>query len=439
MYKSRIQKWGLDKKHKEHEARAIIHMHTLRLGKATRIRLRGQSVDINNVLSYFKRKGIAIEDVLSSEVATIQDLVCVTPVISLRTMPQRTLRADLHHLESPDRFLTAELLCTEIREYILASFGTGRWVSHGSDKYCQSKKALFAKGCPLDLFREVSNACSLFDHARPVQAVQTLSDGFASIKIIVADQSLGASPYLVRSVALLLVRRLKREVLSLCKQLCSMAAIVDSGGDRVTQFFKNIFLRIALLARNDEATDFLLTALQSLVDSYVEILGVCHLQTVQAVSTLTRVMNILCGPQSLVGPLTALYRSMEMQQGPGAWQSLLLLFELVDVHVDFRQFQASETALLEVIGQATLLMRWSKSRTTVSLLCYSHYRVPQVQAQQGKFSKAQISLHHAKILSQDVLGRNDWEIMSPRICLWELVSRTQDATELAAAVSISPK
>src|SRR5450755_3701241 len=140
MYKFRIKKWGLDKKHKEHEARAIIHMHTSRLGKATRIRLRGQSVDINNVLSYFKRKRIAIEDVLSSEAATLQDLVCETPVMSPRPMPQRTLSAELHCLESPDRFKTAELLCTEIREYILASFGTGRWVSHGLDKYCQSKK-----------------------------------------------------------------------------------------------------------------------------------------------------------------------------------------------------------------------------------------------------------------------------------------------------------
>jgi hypothetical protein len=101
MYKFRIKKWGLDKKHKEHEARAIIHMHTSRLGKATRIRLRGQSVDINNVLSYFKRKRIAIEDVLSSEAATLQDLVCETPVMSPRPMPQRTLSAELHCLESP--------------------------------------------------------------------------------------------------------------------------------------------------------------------------------------------------------------------------------------------------------------------------------------------------------------------------------------------------
>lgn len=439
MYKFRIKKWGLDKKHKEHEARAIIHMHTSRLGKATRIRLRGQSVDINNVLSYFKRKRIAIEDVLSSEAATLQDLVCETPVMSPRPMPQRTLSAELHCLESPDRFKTAELLCTEIREYILASFGTGRWVSHGLDKYCQSKKVSFAKGGPLDLFREVQNACSLFDCKRPVQAVQTLSKGFASIKIIVADQSLGALPYLIRSVALLLVRQLKLEVLSLCKQLCSMAAIVGSRGDRVTHFFKNIFLRIALLARDDEANDFLLAALQSLIDSYVEVLDPCHLQTVQAASTLTRVMSILDGPGSLVGPLRALYGSMERQQGPGAWQSLLLLFELVDVHVDCRQFQAAETALLEIIGQATLLNRWSRSRTTVSLLCYSHYRISHVQAQQGNFSQAEISLREAQILSQDVLYGDDWEVMSPRTCLWELVSRTQDAAELAAAVSITPK
>ena len=429
MYKSRIKKWGLDKKHKEHEARAIIHAHNRRLGKATRIRLRGQSVDINTVLSYFKRKRITIEDVLSSEAATPSDLVCETPMTSPRPMSQKTLSASLHRLETPDRFKTAELLCIEIREYVFASFGTGRWVSHGPDKYCQSKKASFSNGGPLDLFREIQNACSLFDYKRPVQAVQTLSKGFSSIKIIVADQSLGALPYLLRSVALLLVRHRKLEVLSLCKQLCLMATVIGSKGDLVIHFFKNIFLRIALLARDSEANGFLLAALQSLLDSYVKVLNPCHLQTVQAASTLTRVMKILDGPGSLVGPLRTLYRSIERQQGPHTWQSLLLLFELVDVHIDCQQFQAAENVLLEIIGQATILVQWSRSRMTISLLCYSHYRISHVQTQQGDFSQAEISLQEAQILSQYVSHRDDWEVMSPHTCFWELVSRTQDASD----------
>ena len=439
MYKTRIDKWGLDKKHKEHEARAILHMHTRRQGKATRIRLRGQSVDINNVLSYFKRKRITVEDVLSSKAATLPDLVCETPVMSPRPMQQRTLSVGLQHLESPDRYKTAELLFTDIREYVLASFGTGCWVSHGPDKYCQSKRASFAEGNPLDLFREVRNACLLFDNKRPAQAIRLLSKGFANIKIIVEDQSLGALPYLIRSIAVLLVRQLKPIVLMLCKQLCSMAAIVGSGEDRVTHFFKCIFSRITLLAHDEEANDYLLAALRSSIDSYEKVLGPHHLQTIQATSTLTRVMNILYGPESLVGPLRTLYGSLERQQGPGTWQSLLILFELVDVHVDCRRFEAAETTLQEIIGQAALLMRSSRSSTTVLLLCYSHFRISHVQAQQDKFFQAGINLRKSQALSQDVLGRHHWEVMSPRTCLWELVSRTQDAAELTTAGSIDPK
>jgi hypothetical protein len=237
-------------------------------------------VGIKNVLSYFDRKRIAIEDVLSSEAATLPDLVCETPVMSPKSMLQRTMRSPptppdaglvsmrqshmmstrLQRLESPDPFKTAELLFSDIWEYVLAAFGTGCWISHGPDKYCQSKRTSFAEGGPHDLYRQIQNACSLFDDKRPAEGVRTLSKGFANIKIIVEDQSLGALPYLIRSITLLLVRQLKPIVLILCKQLCSMAAVIGSGEDRVTHFFKSIFSRISLLAHDNEANDCLLAA-----------------------------------------------------------------------------------------------------------------------------------------------------------------------------------
>jgi hypothetical protein len=141
-------------------------------------------------------------------------------------------------------------------------------------------------------------------------------------------------------------------------------------------------------------------------------------------------MNILYGPERLVGPLRTLYESLEMQQGPGTLQSLLVLFELVDVYIDCRQFQAAETTLQDIIGQAILLVRSSRSSTTVSLLCHAHSRISHVRALQDKFLQAEINLRKSRDLSQDELGRDDWEVMSPRTCLWQLISRIQDAAEL---------
>lgn len=60
MYKSRIKKWNLDKKTKEGEAWAILRMkmHRDAAGKESAFRVRGRTVIVDDVLRYFKRKGI---------------------------------------------------------------------------------------------------------------------------------------------------------------------------------------------------------------------------------------------------------------------------------------------------------------------------------------------------------------------------------------------
>jgi hypothetical protein len=59
MYKTRVQKWGLDKKTKEPEAWAILRIKMARdlVGKDSAFRVRGKPVTIDDVLRYFKRKG----------------------------------------------------------------------------------------------------------------------------------------------------------------------------------------------------------------------------------------------------------------------------------------------------------------------------------------------------------------------------------------------
>ncbi len=88
MYKARITKWGLDKKIKEAEAWALLRIKMQRgaIGKDSAFRVRGKPVTIENVLRYFKRKGIVHPEVLPQppEALTPPAIECWTPIPSPR-------------------------------------------------------------------------------------------------------------------------------------------------------------------------------------------------------------------------------------------------------------------------------------------------------------------------------------------------------------------
>lgn len=373
-------------------------------------------MDINNVQSYFKRKRIAIEDVLNSNAPTLSDLVCETPATSPRPISQRTagfpsplpdsdifskmqslaVRVDPQQLESPDSFKTAELLFADIRQYVLVSFGTGCWISLGPDTYCQSKRASFTEDESLDLYY-------LFSEKRPADAVQRkLFKEFEHIESAVEAQSVMILPYLIRLIAILLELKLKPIVLMLCRQLCFMASIVGSREDWVNFFFKSIFSRIRALAQNDEANDYLLAALRSSIDSHEKVLGPFHLQTLRTTSMLTHVTTILHGSSGIMGPLMGLYGSLERQQGPGTVQSLRVLHDLVNIYIDSNQLQAAETAAQKAIDQGTLLIQSSRSNIKVSLLCAAYVKIFYAQALQNNLSQAMINLRNARDLIGNV-------------------------------------
>jgi hypothetical protein len=89
MYKSRIRKWQIDKKHKRHEmlfATKVIGKRR-REGKSTQITIRGQDIAEADVRKYFKRlKTSTASDAANAENATTPpDVSYGTPV--LRSMP----------------------------------------------------------------------------------------------------------------------------------------------------------------------------------------------------------------------------------------------------------------------------------------------------------------------------------------------------------------
>ena len=86
MYKSRITGWGLDKKRKANEMKAIARKKIERdtIGKASSFQIRGRQVEVEEVLRHFKRKGYqSLEDVVardkSPEACTPSDVRFSTP------------------------------------------------------------------------------------------------------------------------------------------------------------------------------------------------------------------------------------------------------------------------------------------------------------------------------------------------------------------------
>ena len=56
MYKTHISKWGLDKKNKDHEMRAVVrkYRHREAQGKRSKIHIRGKERSFEEIVRYWK-------------------------------------------------------------------------------------------------------------------------------------------------------------------------------------------------------------------------------------------------------------------------------------------------------------------------------------------------------------------------------------------------
>jgi hypothetical protein len=106
MYKDRIRKWKLDKKHKEDDMLAIIRKKTERdaVGKASSFRVRGQPVTIEDVFRYFKRKK-NVRDQEAYNAPTPSDVSCRTPSPGPVLVPPE----NDNHIITPANFAWADL------------------------------------------------------------------------------------------------------------------------------------------------------------------------------------------------------------------------------------------------------------------------------------------------------------------------------------------
>ena len=130
MYKTHIKQWGLDKKNKEFEMRAIVRKNKRRAdqGKGSIIRVRGRIRDFAEVVRYWERKGVSIDDIIARQTAspTPDTVECFTPMPSPILTP--------HMLAIPERIFHC------IRDYFNGSFESGTWVRTEPHLPCYSTK-----------------------------------------------------------------------------------------------------------------------------------------------------------------------------------------------------------------------------------------------------------------------------------------------------------
>jgi len=168
MYKSRFTLWGLDgKNNREREMSAAVRKRNQRTqqGKRSVFRIRGKPVDYQEMVRYFARKRLSIENVVAQRRAskTPEAVVCLTPIIS--------------PIAIPAVYKTPQLLFTSIRDYVDGSFRSGFWIkTKPTESCCTARGASESAHRLSNLCYEVSALLDL-DHLRAAKLVQDSAIG----------------------------------------------------------------------------------------------------------------------------------------------------------------------------------------------------------------------------------------------------------------------
>ncbi|KPM37279.1 hypothetical protein AK830_g9290 [Neonectria ditissima] len=183
MYKSRIWKWGLDKKLKGDEVLAILILRTEReaQGKPSEFTIRGQPVDLDNINRYIRRNPSLVARFRAGEVPSIQttlEVQCHTP--SPAASPASPAQSEAGPIEE---------VLDLFKDYVDSRFASGAW-EYEYNHNCMSR----LPGDRSDeLFERVMASFALVNRSMmrkdDISIGAILSPAFESLKEIVASES----------------------------------------------------------------------------------------------------------------------------------------------------------------------------------------------------------------------------------------------------------
>ncbi|CAD6593216.1 MAG: hypothetical protein ASARMPREDX12_006943 [Alectoria sarmentosa] len=204
MYKTHIKQWGLDKKNKEFEMRGIVRKNKQRAdeGKGSIICVRGRLRNFAEIVRYWNRKGVSIDDIIArqTESPTPEAVEFFTPVPTPILTPQV--------LATPERMFRC------IRDYCKGSFESGTWVRTEPLSLCYSIKDEKTLDSRVEDFgTQCISACELFSRNLFQEAGQTLIAATAKTKNILSAEYPENLTALFRLIVI--VRNKKRDEIAL--------------------------------------------------------------------------------------------------------------------------------------------------------------------------------------------------------------------------------
>ena len=362
MYKKRFTEWGLGKNNRDSEMRAIVRKNKQRRdrGKRSIIHVRGKAIDDGEVIRYWKRKGISIEDVIAHRTAsaTPEAVQLFTPV------PSR--------LATPESFAVPERIFVEIRNYFKASFESGHWVHGDPQIQCYTRKVQGDQSSDLNaLLTHCSTACYLFSTHSYEEAGKILLSATANLKRILSAEDPQTLDVILGTI--LNIRRSRRhEIASAILRQCSALGEVVLGNKHPLR------LICGWLASADASQfeEIVVRCLQSVTDHFESFLGLMHALTLRsriAYAHSIRKPSINQSEQLLRG----LVGQCELQLGSFDWRSFQVRYHLALHYLNCCQYAEA----LESVQHLFAHIHYSQCQDDVSffrsqslyIVAKSHY------------------------------------------------------------------
>ena len=268
MYKTHIKQWDLDKKNKEPEMKAIVRKNRQRAdwGKRSIIRVRGQIREFAEVVRYWDRKGVSIDEIIARHTSspTPEAVEFSTPVPSPIMTPQA--------LAIPESIFRC------IRDYYKGSFESGAWVTTEPSLECYS-----IKGGPSgfrhaeEFSHQCKLACSLFSRELCREAGQTLVVATVQIKKILLAEHPTSVLDLLHLISHLRSRRRDEVALLILRQFCAMGKVLlgsEHPLSRICDRFTSVYA--------SDLHDIIIRGMESTVDSLQSSVGPMHMSTIYA-------------------------------------------------------------------------------------------------------------------------------------------------------------
>ena len=265
MYKTHIKQWGLDKKNKEQEMRAIVRKSKQleSRGEKATFRVRGRLVDYKDVVRYWERKRVSIDDVVTQRSSS------KTPeAVDYLTSPSSPLMM-------PESMAIPERILTVIRDYFTGSFDNGTWFTEDPRKYCLTNKVQGDALAPLQsLSRQCYAACLLFARNRFQEAGQILISATSDIKSILLAEHPETLTELFHIVLHLFEYRRDEVAIAILRQFSALARILLGDGHPLFSICQWLtFIHVS------DFKYFFVKCWASVGDQFERLLGPMHIST----------------------------------------------------------------------------------------------------------------------------------------------------------------